>query len=407
MKKSLSLLLTLAFVLVLLPAVVFAAATKPTSGDLQTPPVISNLDIASVKGDEKEEGKYRLTVKLTTPANVLNAVEYFENHEKGFNQAGYISNVEMQYSVNNGEWIDAGLNYSASYGQTDADNGKSHWNGVFETVPLTDIKTSDYIKARARYAGADAEGNAVVSDWSNIVAMNIEKADKVAPATTEKAQAAPVAAPAATPVSNQDNAAVYSDWAKAELAEAKEIGIVPDALKGKDLTKPVTRAEFAAVMVKCYEYMGDRKVEKPESNPFTDTKDSDVLKANALGIVTGTSANTFSPDEFLNREQAAVMLTRLYKTSKFGGWTLENDAEYATVFAESYKMPGLYADDMDISPWAKESVYFLRATGVMGGVGDNLFAPKPKNVEGTAAHYGGISREQALITAKRMSKVEN
>jgi hypothetical protein len=46
---------------------------------------------------------------------------------------------------------------------------------------------------------------------------------------------------------------ISSDWATAELEKADELGLIPDSLKNADLTKPITRAEFAAVSVKVYE----------------------------------------------------------------------------------------------------------------------------------------------------------
>ena len=55
--------------------------------------------------------------------------------------------------------------------------------------------------------------------------------------------------------------------------------MIPDSLVGEDLTQPITRAEFAA----------------------------DVL---------------------LNREQAATMLTRVFKRATMRGWTLDEDAQF-------------------------------------------------------------------------------
>ena len=59
-----------------------------------------------------------------------------------------------------------------------------------------------------------------------------------------------------------------------------------------------------------------------------------------------------------------------------------------------YESTTLFADDTDISDWAKESIYFMVANGIINGVGNNKFAPK--NV---------TSREQALLIAVRV--VEN
>jgi len=45
------------------------------------------------------------------------------------------------------------------------------------------------------------------------------------------------------------------------------------------------------------------------------------------------------------------------------------------------------ADDSDISPWALDAVGQIRANGIMGGVGGNMFAPKDS-----------YTREQSITT---------
>ena len=96
-------------------------------------------------------------------------------------------------------------------------------------------------------------------------------------------------------------------------------------LIGADMTKSITRAEFAAICVKVYENLSNTKAQPIAKNPFTDTNDTEVLKAFNLGVTNGTSATTFSPNQILNREQAATMLTRVYKKVSMKGWTLATD----------------------------------------------------------------------------------
>lgn len=60
---------------------------------------------------------------------------------------------------------------------------------------------------------------------------------------------------------------ICSDWAKAELDTAAGLGLIPACLEGKDLTKPITRAEFAAVSVKAYEALSGTAA-IPANNPF-------------------------------------------------------------------------------------------------------------------------------------------
>jgi hypothetical protein len=192
-----------------------------------------------------------------------------------------------------------------------------------------------------------------------------------------------------------------SDWANAELEKANQLGLIPDCLKGQDLTKPITRREFAAVSVKLYENLTGTLPEPAEANPFTDTKDAEVLKAYNVGITAGTAADKFSPDVLLNREQAATMLTRVLKAAYIEGWTLTADADYTFEFA----MPAPFADDANISGWAKPSVYFMAANKIINGTGDNMFSPRATTAAEEAALYASATREQALAIAVRI--VEN
>ena len=191
-------------------------------------------------------------------------------------------------------------------------------------------------------------------------------------------------------------------WAEEELKEAASMGLIPDCLNGADLTKPVTRAEFAAVSVKLYESLSGLKAEPVADNPFTDTKDPEVLKAYNVGVTNGTSATTFEPDTLISREQAATMLTRVWKKLNLSDWTLETDGSYASEFKTKFTMPPLFADDADIAGWAKDSVYFMAANGIVNGVGDNIFAPKLVASGEETLNYA--TREQALLMSVRSAK---
>ena len=192
-----------------------------------------------------------------------------------------------------------------------------------------------------------------------------------------------------------------SEWANEELEKADAMGLIPDCLDGADLTADITRAEFAAVAVKVYEALSGTPAIPIVNNPFTDCNDVEVLKAYNIGAVNGTSATTYDPDALLNREQAATMLTRVFKKVTLAGWTLPTDSQ----FTLPYTKPAAFADDKDISDWAKDSVYFMAANGIINGVGNNMFAPKNVTTEEQATGYANATREQALLIAVRM--VEN
>jgi len=179
-------------------------------------------------------------------------------------------------------------------------------------------------------------------------------------------------------------------WAQSEISNAEGNGLIPTVLMEADMSKPVNRLEFAAISVKLYEALSGKIAETSTENPFTDTTDAEILKAYNLGITTGTSETTFTPDALLSREQAATMLARVYGV--FSG------TEIKATMAETF------ADDADISSWAKNAVYFMFENNVINGVGNNKFAPKNVTAEQEASFYANSTREQALVISSRMFK---
>ena len=178
-----------------------------------------------------------------------------------------------------------------------------------------------------------------------------------------------------------------SDWAVPELNKAEGYGLIPEVLDRADVSEPINRAEFAAVSVRLYEALSGSEAQTGE-DPFTDTDDEEVLKAYALGITGGVTADTFEPDTLLSREQAATMLARVYKV--YTGKDISSSPQK------------LFADDEDISRWARDSVYFMAENGIILGMENNIFAPRNITPEQEASGYANTTREQAVIIAERM-----
>lgn len=182
------------------------------------------------------------------------------------------------------------------------------------------------------------------------------------------------------------------EWALSELKDAYEQNLVPENLLYKDFNDPVTRAEFAAIAVVLYEKLIDEEADC-SAVPFTDVENDENLtfieKAYTLGITTGVSETEFKPDSFITREQIAAMLCRVFKKYVYGDWTLERDKDFPLL----YKNGELFADDAQISDYAKEAVYFLSNNYVIFGMGDNKFT---ENHEADCA-----TREQAVALSVR------
>ena len=163
-----------------------------------------------------------------------------------------------------------------------------------------------------------------------------------------------------------------SMWAMEQVENAISAGLVPQNLR-INYSQTATRAEYCLLAVVLYEkYTG---VEITKRKIFGDTIDVNVEKAAAVGIASGVGDNRFAPNDKLTREQAAVMLSRLAESigKPLNGQTVN------------------YADINSISAWAAESVGQAQATGIMSGVGNNIFAPKDP-----------YTREQSIITMIRL-----
>lgn len=191
-----------------------------------------------------------------------------------------------------------------------------------------------------------------------------------------------------------------SDWAVDELELASRLQLIPAVLVGADLTGQITRAEFAAVAVRLYENLSGVAAESAAHNPFTDTDDLDVLKAFNTDLAVGISPTLFNPDALLNREQAATILTRVFKKVHLPGWTWADDAHFNLEFDQ----PQLFADHEKISEWARDSVYFMAGNGIITGTGGNNFTPRAITPEEVAMNYASTTREQALVLTVRMAE---
>jgi hypothetical protein len=169
-----------------------------------------------------------------------------------------------------------------------------------------------------------------------------------------------------------------SDWAETYLSRADAKKLIPYAMRGADMTKPISRAEFAAAAVKLYEALSGKTA--PDGGAvFSDTSDPDVLRAAALGVVGGVGNGKFAPAAALTREQAAAMLGRVCELVKTGsiGTGEALDAQ-----------PASFTDAAKISAYARAYIGYFYEKGVIDGVGAGAFAPQ-----------GTLTREQALKIA--------
>ena len=152
------------------------------------------------------------------------------------------------------------------------------------------------------------------------------------------------------------------EWAKEAVEELKEKKIV----SGINATHfnpgaDITRAEFVTMLVNALNITSEE-----ETQAFSDVKESDwyynyVKVARSMGITEGNEMNCFEPDKNITRQEMAAMVYRaLSKLGRLREFDGDNDA---------------FLDDGDISLWAKEAVGYMKAAGIISGMGDNMFKP--------------------------------
>lgn len=113
-----------------------------------------------------------------------------------------------------------------------------------------------------------------------------------------------------------------------------------------------------------------------KNEKFTDVKTDAyyapyVNWAASKGIVNGTGATTFAPDNKITREQMAVIMKNYADKM---GYSIPKTLEAVT-----------FADNAQISSWAKDAVKTMQQAGVLSGKANNLFDPKGNATRAEAA----------------------
>ena len=112
---------------------------------------------------------------------------------------------------------------------------------------------------------------------------------------------------------------VYTDvaadvWYAGAIKAAYDHGAITNQLDTFRPADPLTREELAVMLVRALGYGTISGLNQDLSVPFQDvtTNAGYISMAYHLGLVSGTSADTFSPAREATREQVAVILMRLY-----------------------------------------------------------------------------------------------
>ncbi|WP_130862523.1 S-layer homology domain-containing protein [Bacilliculturomica massiliensis] len=105
--------------------------------------------------------------------------------------------------------------------------------------------------------------------------------------------------------------------------------------------------------------------------------------AEQIGLVSGTGAASFSPNDPIEREQVCIILQKYLTYLNVGGSAEGTDPKAAG--AEGNTAAAVFPDDGNVSGWARNAVYAMKAAGIVNGYEDGTFRPHGHVARGEAA----------------------
>ena len=169
-----------------------------------------------------------------------------------------------------------------------------------------------------------------------------------------------------------------SEWARDDIDISIKNGLLPE-LNRIDYNGDITRLEVCELADNMIEKINPVE-ETDAENPFSDTKNKSVVSLYNLGIIQGKSESEFKPYDFITREEFAKILMSVFK------YTVNDKEETKSEFD--------FADEDEISGWAKESVKSCADLGLFRGDEKGNFNPKDN-----------ISKEECIVTLNRLYKI--
>ncbi|HHY11077.1 MAG TPA: S-layer homology domain-containing protein, partial [Firmicutes bacterium] len=149
---------------------------------------------------------------------------------------------------------------------------------------------------------------------------------------------------------------IEGHWAEEAIIRWVDRGIVKgyeDGTFGPD--RFIKRAEFAALLNRTFGYATVSSIEFPDVSNG-DWFAADVAKAVGAGYMKGYDDGTFRPDDFITRQEAALVFARIYELEQTG---------------DTYD----FTDFDSLPDWSRWAVVAVAKAGLMTGYPDGRFAP--------------------------------
>ncbi|MBW4080328.1 LamG-like jellyroll fold domain-containing protein [Paenibacillus sp. S150] len=175
-------------------------------------------------------------------------------------------------------------------------------------------------------------------------------------------------------------------WAQTDFQEWVDKGLVSGY--GNGSYKPdqaITRAEWVVLINRVF------NLQAGNESGFSDVAETsayytDISKAAAAGYASGYSDGTFRPDRTLSRQEAAVMLFRLFQLDASAGTAVPRDAA-------------------DLPAWSREAVLSLLGEGYLGGYEDGSFKGARAVTRAEALRMIGKLAGETLLQAGAYSEI--
>ncbi len=170
---------------------------------------------------------------------------------------------------------------------------------------------------------------------------------------------------------------ISGHWAETQIKEWANIGYINGYPDGTFLPdNSITRAEFLTLVNKIF------KFENKTNINFIDVRPdywaySEIQKGISAGYVSGDKNGTFRPDDFITRQEAAVIINKLLDNTEI--------TENKPNFKDAY----------DIDEWAKNSVDIVYEHGILSGFPNGTYRPKKY-----------MTRAEAVSALKRLTEIK-
>lgn len=115
--------------------------------------------------------------------------------------------------------------------------------------------------------------------------------------------------------------------------------------------KNITREEFCELAINLYEMVTSQPATQIDANPFKDTDNPAVLKANKLEIVYGVSKDTFAPNKPITLQEISVILFRTLRA-------------FNPALAAIIQNTGEVPNEDKIPSWTVDGIRFFNYLGI-------------------------------------------